>query len=63
LSATINSQTRVFDEQTNGYVFSKEIRTKLERYKSKEEIKKWRVKKLNNDISFTKIRWDNWLMY
>jgi hypothetical protein len=63
LTVTTNSQTRVFNEQTNGYVFSKEIRTKLGRFKSKEEIKKWRVEKLNNEISFTKIRWGNWLMY
>jgi hypothetical protein len=63
LTVTTNSQTRVFEDKTDRYVFSSEVQTKFNRFKSKEEIKRWRVEKLNNEISFAKIRWGNWLMY
>jgi hypothetical protein len=54
LSVAIKSQTQVFEDKTDSYVFSSEVQTKLNRFKLKEEIKSWRVEKLNNEISFTK---------
>lgn len=44
---------KVFDENKNEYSFSGELKAKFDRFKSKGEIKKWEVGRLNSEISFT----------
>ena len=54
LTVTIKSQTQVFEDKTDSYVFSSEVQKKFDRFKSKEEIKRWEAGKLKTEISFTK---------
>jgi len=49
----IGSLMKVFDENKNDYAFTGELLAKFNRFKSKGEIKRWEVGKLNSKITFT----------
>ncbi|MCK9280787.1 MAG: hypothetical protein M0P71_09205 [Melioribacteraceae bacterium] len=53
INPEIGSLPKVFDENKNDYSFSGELKAKFDRFKSKGEIKRWEVGKLNNKITFS----------